>query len=155
VPGRHRAGGRPRCHTPFAIEAPLAVAPPPRVVIISPDQWARAGLRAELRERGVDAVGARDVPGALTAGRPDPERGPVRLLVVEQDALGDALAAGMLGRVRQRLGNPPVMLLAHATRATPAGDWAVVLRRPVSIGEIVAAVLRLLPDFETGGPLDS
>lgn len=130
------------------------MAPPPRVIIVSPEQWTRAGLRAELREHGVDAIGASDVADALRAGRPEPGRGPVALVVVEQDALGSDLDAGLLGRVRTRLGDPPVLLLAHATRAAPAGAWAAVLKRPVSIGEIVEAVERLLPDFEPSGPLD-
>ncbi len=127
---------------------------PPRVVIVSDEQWARAGLRAELRERGIDAVGARDVPEALIAGASAPGRGPVRVIVVEQDALGDEISAGMLSRVRERLGRPSIMLLAHATRTVPPGDWTVVLKRPVSIGDVADAVARLVGTEAGGAPLD-
>lgn len=128
---------------------------PPRVVLVSSEQWARAGLRAELRERGIDAVGVRDIPEALTQVRTTPGRGPVRGLVIEQDALGDEVHAGMLPRVRARLGDPWLILLAHATREIPPGDWAMVLRRPVSVGEIADAVQRLLPEMGPTGPLDA
>ena len=61
---------------------------PPRVVVVSGDQWPRAGLRAELRAAGYDAVGARDLFEALVAYPHDaPGRGAVALLVVDQDAL--------------------------------------------------------------------
>jgi hypothetical protein len=127
--------------------------PPARVVIVSHEQWARAGLRAELRERGVDAVGVRDIPEALTQ-HPQPGRGPVRLLVIDQDRLSDEVHVGMLARVRARLGDPGMILLAHATRETPLGDWKLVLRRPVTIGEVADAVQRLLPDTGSVGPID-
>jgi len=127
---------------------------PARVVIVSDEQWARAGLRAELRERGVDAVGVRDIPEVLIHGHPQPGRGPVRLMVIEQDALSDEVRAGMLARVRARLGEPLVVLLAHATRETPPGDWDLVIRRPVTIGEVADAVQRFLPDAGSTGPID-
>lgn len=128
--------------------------PPARVLIVSTEQWARAGLRAELRERGLDAVGVRDIPEALTQGHVQPGRGPVRMLVIEHDTLCDDVHAGMLVRVRARLGDPPMILLAHATRETPPGDWTLVLRRPVTIGELADAVLGLIPDSGWRGPLD-
>ena len=126
---------------------------PARVVIVSHEQWAPAGLRAELRERGVDAVGVRDIPEALTQ-HPKSDRGPVRLLVIDQDTLSDDVHAGMLPRVRTRLGDPRVILLAHATRETPPGDWELVLRRPVTIGEVADTVQRLLPHTGSAGTLD-
>ena len=127
---------------------------PARVVIVSDEQWTRAGLRAELRERGVDAVGVRDIPEALMHGHAPPGRGPVGVMVIEQDALSDDVRAGMLARVRARLGDPVVVLLAHATRETPPGDWDLVIRRPVTIGDVVDAVQRLLPDGGSTGPID-
>ena len=126
---------------------------PARVIIVSHEQWARAGLRAELRERGIDAVGVRDIPEALTQ-HPQSGRGPVRLLLIDQDTLSDDVHAGMLRRVRTRLGDPRMILLAQATRDTAPGDWALILRRPVTIGEIADAVLRLLPDARRHGPID-
>jgi DNA-binding response OmpR family regulator len=125
-----------------------------RVLIISDDQWLRAGLRAELRERGYDAVGARDVAEALGFGRPDPDRGPVALILVDQEALGSELAVSMLARVQARLGSPSLVLIAPGNRQAAQGDWAAVLRRPLTIGEIADHVQRAMPEGRAPGPLD-
>jgi DNA-binding response OmpR family regulator len=130
------------------------VTPPPRVILVSDEQWERAGLRAELRDRGIDAVGVRDIPEALTQARTESGRGPVRALVIEQDALSDDVEAGMLPRVRKRLGTPQVVLLAHATREPTAGEWDVILRRPISIGEVADTVQRLVGTGQPSAPLD-
>lgn len=127
---------------------------PKRVLIISDDQWLRAGLRAELRERGYDAVGARDVPEALGFARPEPDRGPVALILVDQEALGDELAASMLARVQGRLGSPALVLIAPGNRQAAEGNWATVLRRPLTIGEIADHVQRAMPEARAAGPLD-
>ena len=132
----------------------MSSAPIKRVLIISDDQWLRAGLRAELRERGYDAVGARDVPEALASGRPDPDRGPVALILVDQEALGSEIGAGMLTRVQARLGSPAVVLIAPGNRQAAEGDWATVLRRPLTIGEIADHVQRAMPEARAAGPLD-
>src|SRR5512142_2916514 len=39
---------------------------PPRILVVMPAQWPRALVRAELRERGYDAAGARDLLEALS-----------------------------------------------------------------------------------------
>jgi len=117
---------------------------PPRVILAMPDHWPRSLLRAELRERGYDAVGTTDLVGALGIPAGDPGRGPVRLLLVDHSILagpGDLL----LFRLRARHGDPPVVLLASAAGPTGAGPWVQVLRRPASIGEIADAVAALVP----------
>ena len=126
----------------------------PRVLIVSDDQWLRAGIRAELRERGYDAVGARDVPDALRCARPEPDRGPVALILVDQAALGAEVSAGLLERVLVRLGRPPAVLIAPGNRPPAEGTWSAVLRRPISIGDIVAFVQRQLPGSHADAPLD-
>src|SRR5437667_11841947 len=63
------------------------VALPPRILLVMPAQWPRALLRAALREEGYDASGTRAVNGALYQAAPDPARGPVRLVLADQDAL--------------------------------------------------------------------
>jgi Response regulators consisting of a CheY-like receiver domain and a winged-helix DNA-binding domain len=68
--------------------APLAPAQPPRVLLVMPEQWPRALLRAELRERGYDALGAPGVAAALAYPVSAPARGPVRLILIDQAALG-------------------------------------------------------------------
>lgn len=117
---------------------------PPRVILAMPDHWPRSLLRAELRERGYDAIGATDLVGALGIPPSDPGRGPVRLLLVDHGFLagpGDLL----LFRLRARHRDPPVILLASAAGPTVAGPWARVLTRPTSIGEVADAVAALVP----------
>jgi hypothetical protein len=123
-------------------------------VIISGDQWLRVGLRAELRERGYDAVGARDVPEALRYDGPNSDRGPVALILVDQDALGDDVSSAMLKRVLVRLGQPPVALIAPGNRPPAEGEWAAMLRRPIAVGDIVEFVRQRLPDAHADVPLD-
>jgi hypothetical protein len=117
---------------------------PPRILIIIPDQWPRALLRAGLREVGYDAIGATDLRDALRYRTSEPGRGPVRLVIVEQEAVqgGDA---PLLEPLRARHGDPPTVLLAHATHAPPPGAWAAVLRRPFAVGDVASLAARLVP----------
>jgi DNA-binding NtrC family response regulator len=121
-----------------------ATAPAPRVLIVMPDQWTRALLRAALREDGYDAVGSRGVREALRVRPDDPERGPVRLIVVDQDALA-ANAPALFPALRDRLGRPETLLIRRGTRSAPNGEWGRVLQRPVSVADIVEAVRTLAP----------
>jgi DNA-binding response OmpR family regulator len=116
---------------------------PPRVLIVMPDQWPRALLRAALREVGYDAVGTQKLRSALRIRADEPDRGPVRLVIVDQSALsaGDA----ELRKLLAAHGMPPAILLARATLPAPVGPWKTVLRRPVSVAEIVAAAQTVLP----------
>jgi hypothetical protein len=111
-------------------------------LVVLPDQWPRALLRAQLREDGYDAVGARNVEEALTY-RPEVRgRGTVRLVLVDGDALeGETGIEDLLARH----GNPPAVVLIHATQQVPPGPWARVIRRPESIAGIVSVVRELLP----------
>ncbi len=113
----------------------------PIVWIIDADQWPRALLRAELIERGYDAVGFLSVEDALNAS---PERFP-DLIVVEMHGLALMQAdASKLFTLEA-----PIVLLTGAAEATEPWiaqlPWAAVLRRPVSIGEIAVAVERIRP----------
>ncbi|HET9012274.1 MAG TPA: hypothetical protein VFN38_10705 [Gemmatimonadaceae bacterium] len=116
----------------------------PRVLVVMADQWPRALLRAALRDVGYDAIGTRTLETALRLPDVDAARGPVRLIVVDQSALGDATGAD-LEAIVARHGAPPVLLLASATVEAPAGPWRRVLRRPVSVADIVAAVESMFP----------
>jgi hypothetical protein len=73
-----------------------------------------------------------------------PGRGPVQLIVVDQGAL-DAEADERLERLIASHGHPATMLLARSTSAAPAGAWHRVLKRPVSVADIVRAVQEVLP----------
>jgi hypothetical protein len=114
----------------------------------------RAGLRGELRERGFDAVGARDAAEATRYGRPEQDRGPVGLVLVDQASLGDDAERGSWDQVRARLGSPPVVLIGYGNREPAEGDWTAVLRRPLSIGDIADYVERLIPTARSRTPLD-
>ena len=126
---------------------------PPRVLIVMPDQWPRALLRAALRERGYDAVGTRNLDSALRI-RPDEfERGPVRLIIVDQPALtGDD---NQMKQLLERHRAPATMLLSRSTQLIPEGGWRQILRRPLSIEDIVTASESLIPlDAEDRHPID-
>ena len=126
-----------------------------------PEQWPRALLRAALREVGYDALGAPGLAGALRYRVQAPSRGPVRLVLVDQAALSGDEALTLLTTLLQRCENPAAILLARAVpmsgppeKAEPV-PWTRVLRRPVSIDGIVAAVRELLPlPWGTSRPLD-
>src|ERR1044071_6693705 len=112
---------------------------PPRILIVSPDQRSRALLRAELREAGYDAIGASSLTTALRYPPHEPDRGPVRLFIIDGDA---AAAAALLERTRARYPESRFLLIqsgAGAASPTPPGPpglpgapgpWQRVLRRP-------------------------
>lgn len=117
---------------------------PPRILLVMPDQWTRALLRAALREEGYDAIGSRGVREAFRIRPDDPERGPVRVLVIDHDALS-ATAYRLVPALRERLGRPDTVIVRRATRSLPDGEWTRVLQRPVSVAELVDAVRALAP----------
>jgi DNA-binding response OmpR family regulator len=116
----------------------------PRVLVVMPEQWPRALLRSALRESGYDAAGTQTLTSALRIPVTMPERGPVRLIVVDHSTL-DGEADDRLERLVASHDHPATLLLARATSATPSGSWDTVLRRPVSVADIVHAVRSALP----------
>jgi hypothetical protein len=116
-----------------------------------PDQWPRALLRAALREAGYDAVGAPGLPGALRYRATAPDRGPVGLVVIDQEALREPEAERELTALIDRHGSPELILVAKGGPAAPlpppAGktSWRHIVRRPASIAELVDAVRAVLP----------
>jgi hypothetical protein len=117
---------------------------PPRVLLVMPDRWPRALLRAALRDVGYDAVGASSLGTALRVRAAEPGRGPVRLIIVDQSALSDAGDAEQLAGLLARHGAPATLLLARATMSPPSGKWQRVLRRPISVADIMTATAALL-----------
>ena len=119
----------------------------PLVWIIDSEQWPRACLRAELIERGYDAVGYLDVGEALAdavPGRPHP-----RLLVLE--LRGQALDPARLDALAG-IGVPVLVLGSALDLAEPVvrdQRWTHVLRRPVSLGEVADWVEMLVPRRQT------
>jgi hypothetical protein len=100
-------------------------------------------LRAALRHEGYDALGARDLEEALSYPEEEGERGPVRLMILDQEVLEghDSLLAELLGRHRDAL----TLVLESAFHPPVAGDWQRVLRHPVTIADIVNTTQQLLP----------
>jgi hypothetical protein len=109
-----------------------------------PAQWPRALLRAALREVGYDASGTRALKSSVFQAAPDSARGPVCLVVLDQEALAED-EAGDLEALRARTFAAPILLLAPATRRVPEGPWTRVIRRPTSIADLVRAIEALVP----------
>jgi hypothetical protein len=116
---------------------------PPRILLVMPDQWPRALLRAALREAGYDAIGTRSVKGARFRLASDEGRGPVRLILLDQDVLTED-ARGDVDELR-RSSDAQLALLAPATRRVHEGPWSRIFRRPLSVGEVVQAIEQLVP----------
>jgi hypothetical protein len=113
----------------------------PLVFIIAHDWQLRAGLRAELRERAIDALGM-DSPA--DAGRSFAE-GQIPALVV-LEATADFAADPAIQSLVKRV---PTILIASRTETVQLPPAATVFYRPVTIGEITTRVLELL---KTGHP---
>lgn len=100
--------------------------------IIDVEQWPRALLRAELIERGFDAVGYVTVRDAIDAL---PERTP-HAIVVE--------LRGQPMPLVERLPaiGVPIVVIGGTPEVNnlPERAWAAVMRRPVSLGEIADRV---------------
>jgi hypothetical protein len=109
-----------------------------------PEQWPRALLRAALREVGYDASGTRALKAALPQAAPDSARGPMRLVVLDQDALAEDEGSD-LEALRSRTFAAPILLLAPATRRVREGPWTRVIRRPISIADLVQEIESLIP----------
>jgi hypothetical protein len=120
-------------------------------LLILPDQWHRALLRAQLREAGYDALGAPDLAGALLYPGQEPGRGPVGLVLIDHAALGPH-AETMLPQLLERH-RAPAVLLAPAGITPTGGPWTRVLHRPISIADIVRVVRELVPLPESDQPL--
>lgn len=101
----------------------------------------RAGVRAELREKGIRALGmesAEDVDEAIANGE-EPQA-----MIID----GHAKAASN-PKVQQLTGRVPTIVIAPRTTAIPLGSAARMLFRPVQIHEIVAVMMELLRDRST------
>lgn len=109
-----------------------------------PEQWPRALLRGALREIGYDAVGTMSLDSATKIPVREPGRGPVALVVVDQDALSDD-STSTLDALLQLHGSPRTLFVAHATRPTDEHRWSRVVRRPASIDDLVREIGLLVP----------
>lgn len=115
------------------------------VVFVIAEEWKlRAGVRAELRERGIKALGMEttdDAGRAIAAGEVP------SVIVLDANVLAANAAATSTAPLRTLLRRVPTVLIASRTTSNaPARDELLgkVLFRPVQVSEIVAAVLDLL-----------
>jgi hypothetical protein len=119
-----------------------------RVWIIDADHWPRAYLRAELIERGYDAVGFPAIADALTALalRPHERPGAAAIDLRGQTSAPKPLAALLNAGF-------PVLAFGGATESATewlrALPWAAFLRRPLTIGALADEIERLMADQVT------
>jgi hypothetical protein len=113
--------------------------PGPRVWVIGAARGPRSALRAELIERGHDAVGYETLREAVLAGRLPGEPRPAVVVIDLQDQATDAPLLNALFSTGAR-----VLAVAGATQDADervrARPWALWLRRPLTLGAIADAV---------------
>lgn len=116
----------------------------PRVVVVVPEPARRALLARALAEEGYEALCVPTLMALLTGPAPAPGAAPAGVILLEEDAL--AFGWEQLLRLAQRRhGVSEAVLLAGADSPVPPGDWALVLRRPLRVGEVVRGVTGRLP----------
>jgi CheY-like chemotaxis protein len=116
----------------------------PRVLIVMPNHWPRALLRAALREDGYDALGARDLDEALTYLVDEWKREPVRLIILDQAAV-QGLDDLRLVELLRKYPEADTVLLHGAFQPPLPGPWRHVVRHPASIADLAETVRQLLP----------
>ena len=115
----------------------------PMVWIIDRQQWPRALMRAELIERGYEAIGFEGVDEALRAFRHRLYARP-QVIILELKDLADEEA-----RIRALAGlGIPTIVLAGAAEEQRAilreKRWTFILKRPVTLGQVVEEVEKAL-----------
>ena len=104
--------------------------------IIDAEHWPRALLRAELLERGFDAVGFETIEDALAA---DPSRFPG---VIVLEARNQELTAARVAKLFDL--RVPLLLLGGAIELNEPWlrdfPWTAIVQRPVSLGAIADRV---------------
>ena len=109
----------------------------PSVFVIGQDWTLRAAVRAELRELGVEALGFASVADALDARASQPAPEAVVLDVTSAEADPAAVAAVTRGSL---------LLVVASGTGTALGSIEpdLLLKKPVRVAEIVAAVRQLM-----------
>jgi DNA-binding response OmpR family regulator len=115
----------------------------PRIWLIDAEHWPRSLLRAELIERGCDAVGyasAGDAAVALRSGTP-----PVPDIIV-LELRGQSMCPDLLAALTEP-GIPIVILGGAVELDNPllvGKPWGAVFRRPFTIGAVADEIVALL-----------
>jgi DNA-binding response OmpR family regulator len=108
----------------------------PIVFVIARDWTLRTGVRAELRERGIEALGM-DAPADAGRAIASGQLPAVVVLEALPELAGDA-------GIRKLVENVPTILIASRTETVPLPPVDTVFYRPVTVGEIVARVHELI-----------
>lgn len=108
----------------------------PVVFIIARDWNLRAGLRAELRERGIEALGM-DAPADAGRALASGQLPAVVVLEAIPELAGDPGVRKLVERVS-------TILIASRTETVPLPPVDTVIYRPVRLGEIVARIHQLI-----------
>jgi hypothetical protein len=114
----------------------------PLVFVVAEDWRLRSPVRAELRERGIDALG---MDSADAAGRAIAQGQIPAAVVLEGTTalIGDPAIQKVMSQI-------PTVLIASRTEKIPFSNSdarknrGIVLYRPVLVGQIVSAVFQLL-----------
>ena len=118
----------------------------PVLWLIDSEQWPRACLRAELIERGYDPRGFITIRDAL-ASLPRDESSMPELIILE--LRGQSLNRQLVEEFAN-LRIPTIVLGGNAELNEPLiqqNQWAAVLRRPVSLGNIADAVEKIVREL--------
>jgi hypothetical protein len=115
----------------------------PVVWIVDREHWPRACLRAELIERGYDALGFQMLADALQALAVPAAAPPAATVVDLTDQTGDL---DLLARFVRSAGRVVAVAGGAAARSPELRrlPWAAFLARPVSLGALADAVDALL-----------
>jgi DNA-binding response OmpR family regulator len=114
----------------------------PLVFVVAEDWKLRSAVRAELRERGIDALG---MDSADAAGRAIAQAQMPAAVVLE-----GVTAFLVSPAIQQLISRIPTVLIASRTEKIPltcdnmGTGRGAVLYRPVLVGEIVSRVIELL-----------
>jgi DNA-binding NtrC family response regulator len=125
------------------MDSPLDEMAKPVVWIIDSQQWPRANLRALLIDRGFDAIGFIKLHQALAALN-EPDYPKPRIVMVElHDLSPTEEELETLARLPM-----PMIALAGALELNQEWikriKWAALIQQPVSIGQVVDAIEKLV-----------
>jgi DNA-binding response OmpR family regulator len=108
----------------------------PVVFVIARDWMLRAGVRGELREHGIEALGM-DAPADAGRAIADGQLPAVLVLEAVPELAGNLAIQRLVERV-------PTILVASRTETVSLPPVDTVLYRPVRVGDIVARVHELV-----------
>jgi len=120
---------------------------PATVWVIDSDHWPRAYLRAELIERGLDAIGFVTLGEALARLVVEASPPALAILDLHEQAVNERGISTLLA------GCPVIAIGGAAEWADPAlraRPWAMLLRRPVTIGAVAEAAQRVITAARVG-----